>query len=205
MQHLLDGDCAINHYQWAMQAGVTHCVDKSWTRIYNPGEAAIARCDPQGKFIKRWLPELAEVPIEKLAGNLQNYGYSSPMLDYRQARQQRVKQLERQRSAFREQENVLPYLARMPKLPIPFAMSDADEQADWISNPNPPLFAAALDLNSLDNQQAVNLRTWLVAHVEIKPHKQSSLKPKAEKTSNKKAKPKTEVKAAQLSLSETLF
>ncbi|MCJ2544212.1 deoxyribodipyrimidine photo-lyase [Thermostichus vulcanus] len=34
MRHLIDGDCPIDHYQWAMQAGVTHCVDKPWTRIY---------------------------------------------------------------------------------------------------------------------------------------------------------------------------
>ncbi|NUN64706.1 deoxyribodipyrimidine photo-lyase [Pseudanabaena biceps] len=213
MQHLLDGDCAIDHYQWAMQAGVTHCVDKSWTRIYNPSEVAIARCDPEGKFIKRWLPELLEVPIEKLGGNLQMYGYPAPMLDYKQARQKRVKQLERQRSTFREQENVLPYLARMPEFPIPFASPDFNEQSDWLSDRNPPLFPEALDLNSLDNEQAVNLRTWLVAHVEIKPHKPSSLKPKAEKssneisqkTSNKKAKPKEEAQATQLSLFETLF
>lgn len=213
MQHLLDGDCAIDHYQWAMQAGVTHCVDKSWTRIYNPGEVAIARCDPEGKFIKRWLPELSEVPIEKLGGNLQMFGYPAPMLDYKQARQKRVKQLERQRLIFRNQENVLPYLARMPEFPIPFARQDLNEGADWIGDRNPSLFPQALDLDILDAEQAANLRTWLVAHVEIKPHKPSSLKPKEEnsfskssqKTSNKKAKPKEEGKAVQLSLFETLF
>ncbi|WP_197984943.1 deoxyribodipyrimidine photo-lyase [Leptolyngbya sp. Cla-17] len=26
MRHLIDGDCPIDHYQWAMQAGVTHCI-----------------------------------------------------------------------------------------------------------------------------------------------------------------------------------
>jgi deoxyribodipyrimidine photo-lyase len=25
MRHLIDGDCPIDHYQWAMQSGVTHC------------------------------------------------------------------------------------------------------------------------------------------------------------------------------------
>lgn len=213
MQHLLDGDCAIDHYQWAMQAGVTHCVDKSWTRIYNPGEVAIARCDPEGKFIKRWLPELSEVPIEKLGGNLRMLDYPAPILDYKQARQKRVKQLERQRSVFRNQENVLPYLARMPEFPIPFARQDFREGVDWFCDRNPSLFPKALDLDILDTEQAVNLRTWLVAHVEIKPHKPSSLKPKedeffsksSQKTSNKKTKTREEAKAVQLSLFETQF
>ncbi|MGB3200403.1 MAG: FAD-binding domain-containing protein, partial [Nodosilinea sp.] len=66
MRHLIDGDCPIDHYQWAMQSGVTHCVDKTWTRIYNPGQVAIDRCDPEGEFIKRWVPELADVPADQL-------------------------------------------------------------------------------------------------------------------------------------------
>lgn len=66
MRHLIDGDCPIDHYQWAMQAGVTHCVDKTWTRIYNPGQTAIDRCDPEGDFIRRWVPELAYLPADQL-------------------------------------------------------------------------------------------------------------------------------------------
>jgi deoxyribodipyrimidine photo-lyase len=33
------------------------------------------------------------------------------------------------------------------------------------------LFPAAIDLEALDLQQARMLRTWFVAHVEIKPHR----------------------------------
>ncbi|PZO43724.1 MAG: deoxyribodipyrimidine photolyase [Pseudanabaena frigida] len=213
MQHLLDADCAIDHYQWAMQAGVTHCVDKSWTRIYNPGAVAIARCDPEGKFIKRWLPELADVPVAQLGENLKMYGYPEPMIDYKQSRQKRVKQLERQRAVFRNQKNVLPYLARMPEFPIPFALKSFDAYSDWISERNPALFPEALNLDTLDPEQAINLRTWLVAHVEIQPHKPSSLQPKKAVSSNKstpkfsskKVKPKEETKAVQLSLFDSLF
>ena len=213
MQHLLDADCAIDHYQWAMQAGVTHCVDKSWTRIYNPGAVAIARCDPEGKFIKRWLPELADVPVAQLGENLKMYGYPEPMIDYKQARQKRVKQLEKQRAVFRNQENVLPYLARMPEFPIPFALKSFDAYSDWISERNPTLFPEALNLDTLDPEQAINLRTWLVAHVEIQPHKPSSLQPKkvvssnksTPKFSSKKVKSKEERKAIQLSLFDSLF
>ncbi len=217
MQHLLDGDCAIDHYQWAMQAGVTHCVDKSWTRIYNPGETAIARCDPEAKFIRRWLPELATVPIAELGGNLEKYGYPAPILDYKRARQKRVQQLEHQRSGFRAQENVLPFLARMPELPIPFGASDLSH----FCAQNPPLFPAALDLDGLELEQAVNLRTWLVAHVEIQPHKPGKLQNEASeskqsektatkskvaaKTKSSKTSTKSAAKAVQLSLFESLF
>ncbi|MFM7887579.1 MAG: hypothetical protein ACKPCM_13005 [Pseudanabaena sp.] len=101
----------------------------------------------------------------------------------------------------------------MPEFPIPFARQDFSEGTDWFSDRNPSLFPQALDLDILDGEQAANLRTWLVAHVEIKPHKPTSLKPKEEKsfskspqkTSNKKTKPKEEAKAVQLSLFETLF
>ncbi|PZU99728.1 MAG: deoxyribodipyrimidine photolyase [Pseudanabaena sp.] len=207
MQHLIDGDCAIDHYQWAMQAGVTHCVDKSWTRIYNPGEAAIARCDPEAKFIKRWLPELADIPIEKLGGNLAAFGYPAPMLDYKQSRKERVKQLEKQRSIFREQKNVLPYLARMPDYPIPFPLSP-EQIPNWLTEQNPPLFPHALDLESLDLEQAIKLRTWLVAHVEIQPHKANTLKPKNEPPSkaksSRKAKQQPDSPFRQLSLFESM-
>ncbi len=203
MQHLLDGDCAIDHYQWAMQAGVTHCVDKSWTRIYNPGAAAIARCDPEGKFVKRWIPELAEVPVEKLGENLEKYGYPAPMLDYKQARHKRVKQLEQQRSVFRSSENILPHLARMPELPVPFGLNLGDEHPEWISQPQPSLFPEALNLDDLDNEldprRSPNLRTWLVAHVEIQPHKPTSLQPKKPKSSLKSLNNVKELKSEQLS------
>jgi deoxyribodipyrimidine photo-lyase len=208
MQHLLDGDCAIDHYQWAMQAGVTHCVDKSWTRIYNPGAVAIARCDPEAKFIKRWLPELENVPIDQLGDNLERYGYPPPILDYKDSRKKRVIQLERQRSIFRCSENILPYLARMPEFPIPFSLSVDRDRVEWISESNPTLFPEALDLESLEPSQALNLRSWLMAHVEIQPHKTGSLKSKKDRSSqpNKKSvEPKTtnnnkSDKAFQLSL-----
>ncbi len=83
MRHLIDGDCPIDHYQWAMQAGVTHCVDKTWTRIYNPEQSAVDRCDPEGTFIKRWVPELAHLPPECLGCPPSIKGYPAPILNYK--------------------------------------------------------------------------------------------------------------------------
>jgi deoxyribodipyrimidine photo-lyase len=169
MRHLIDGDCPIDHYQWAMQAGVTHCLDKSWTRIYNPAQAAVDRCDPDGAFIKRWLPELSDVPAAALGIPPPLYGYPPPLLDYRQARQQRVQRLAQQRQVFRQQPNVLPFLAPMPISPIPFGAQDFASEVDWARVDQPELFPPALDLDQLDAEQGKALRTWLVAHLEITP------------------------------------
>lgn len=171
MRHLIDGDCPIDHYQWAMQAGVTHCVDKSWTRIYNPEQVAVDRCDPDGAFIKHWVPEVAHLPPELLGSPPKLKDYPPPILNYRQARQQRVKQLERQRQVFRNQENVVPHVARLPESLVPFGSDRFLSEIAWALSPNLDLFPAAIDLDNLDLQAASMLRTWFVAHVEIKPHK----------------------------------
>jgi deoxyribodipyrimidine photo-lyase len=185
MRHLIDGDCPIDHYQWAMQAGVTHCVDKSWTRIYNPEQVAVDRCDPEGEFIKRWVPEVAHLPPELLGSPPRLKNYPAPILNYRQARQRRVKQLERQRQVFRQQENIVPFVARMPDSLVPFGSERYGSEIAWALSSaelspaklSPAeLFPAALDLDALDWQQAQMLRTWFVAHVEIKPHQPATRK-----------------------------
>jgi deoxyribodipyrimidine photo-lyase len=169
MQHLIDGDCPIDHYQWAMQAGVTHCLDKSWTRIYNPAQAAVDRCDPQGLFIKRWIPELANLPPEQLGSPPSLQRYHPPILDYQKARQQRVKQLEQQRQGFRQQTNVLPFLAPMPDCWTPFGSDRRVDEMGWASWPQREMFPPALDLANLTDEQAQALRSWLVAHVNVTP------------------------------------
>jgi deoxyribodipyrimidine photo-lyase len=169
MRHLLDGDCPIDHYQWAMQAGVTHCVDKTWTRIYNPEQVAVDRCDPDGRFIKRWVPEVAHLPPEQLGLPPKLKDYPSPILNYRAARQRRIKQLDRQRQAFLHQENLIPYLAQLPTCLIPFGSDRFASDVAWAMASQPNLFPSPLDLDALDLKQAQALRTWFVAHVDIKP------------------------------------
>jgi deoxyribodipyrimidine photo-lyase len=171
MRHLIDGDCPIDHYQWAMQAGVTHCLDKTWTRIYNPEQTAVDRCDPKGLFIKRWLPELADLPIGDLGLPPALSGYPAPILTYKIARQARVKQLERQRQAFRAEPNVLPWLAGMPSNVVPFGADRFASDVAWAQADTRELFPPALDLAALDLPAAQALRTWLVAHVNIQPHR----------------------------------
>lgn len=170
MRHLIDGDCPIDHYQWAMQSGVTHCLDKTWTRIYNPGQVAVDRCDPDGAFIKHWIPELAHIPAEQLGNPPKVKGYPTPILDYKQARQKRVQQLEKQRGRFLNSENVVPYLAQLPQDLTPFGSDRYPSNIVWAQTPA-TLFPAPLDLAALNLDQAKALRTWFVAHVDVVPPK----------------------------------
>jgi deoxyribodipyrimidine photo-lyase len=183
MRHLLDGDCPIDHYQWAMQSGVTHCVDKTWTRIYNPEQTAVDRCDPEGLFIKRWVPEVAHLKPEELGlpPSLLLKDYPAPILNYKQARQRRVKQLEHQRKQFLNQQNIVPYLARLPELVTPFGADRFNSEVSWAKEQCPDLFPGAIDLDQLDLEQAYALRTWFVAHVNIAPRKPRTSRKKAEK------------------------
>ncbi|MEN9202682.1 MAG: deoxyribodipyrimidine photo-lyase [Thermostichus sp. DG02_2_bins_29] len=175
MRHLIDGDCPIDHYQWAMQAGVTHCLDKSWTRIYNPGQTAVDRCDPQGVFIKRWLPELRSVPPEQLGSPP---GYIPPILNYKEARQKRVQHLEKLRQTFRAQADVIPHLSSLPESWLPFGWEQFPSQVNWALRPERELFPPPLDLQSLDAEERQALRTWFVAHLEIPPPRSKRVVPK---------------------------
>ncbi|HEY9648499.1 MAG TPA: deoxyribodipyrimidine photo-lyase [Chroococcidiopsis sp.] len=175
MRHLIDGDCPIDHYQWAMQAGVTHCVDKTWTRIYNPEQTAVDRCDPEGLFIKQWVPEVAHLSPAELGLPPRLRDYPPPILKYKAARQRRVAQLQAQRSRFLNQTNVVPYLARLPASLVPFGSdrphNEIASEIAWAQESNPELFPPPLDLDALDLEQAEALRSWFVAHVEIQPRK----------------------------------
>lgn len=61
MQNLIDGDPASNNGGWQWTAGVG--TDSApYFRILNPVSQS-KKCDPEGLFIRRWLPELAKVPL----------------------------------------------------------------------------------------------------------------------------------------------
>jgi deoxyribodipyrimidine photo-lyase len=150
-----------------MQAGVTHCVDKTWTRIYNPGQVAVNRCDPQGDFIRRWVPEVAHLPAESLGNPPPVKGYPAPILDYKTVRQRRVEQLQAQRGKFLNAQNIVPYIARLPEDITPFGTDLHGGAVAWAASSLPELFPAALPLDALDAVQAQALRTWFVAHVNV--------------------------------------
>ena len=196
MRHLIDGDCAIDHYQWAMQAGVTHCVNKSWTRIYNPQQVAVDRCDPEGEFIRRWVPEVAHLPSEQLGVPPSLDSYASPVLEYKTARQKRVAALDRLRQTFRQEDNILPFLARIPQSVEPFGSDRVRCDVGWSQEVEGDLFPAAIDLDALDLEQAKALRTWFVAHLDVRPRKPT----KRNARTKRKKKPEEDPNARQLNL-----
>ena len=67
MQHLLDGDPAANNGGWQWTAGVG--TDAApYFRVFNPVLQG-AKFDPQGHYVRRWVPELARVPVRYLFTN----------------------------------------------------------------------------------------------------------------------------------------
>ena len=60
MQNLVDGDMAANNGGWQWNAG-TGADAAPYFRIFNPVTQSL-RYDPDGAFIKQWIPELQNVP-----------------------------------------------------------------------------------------------------------------------------------------------
>ena len=58
-RHFLDFEPGIHYSQFQMQSGVTGI---NTLRIYSPSKQALDQ-DPQGEFIRHWVPELATVPL----------------------------------------------------------------------------------------------------------------------------------------------
>jgi deoxyribodipyrimidine photo-lyase len=59
MEHLVDGDLASNQHGWQWVAG-TGTDAAPYFRVFNP-TAQSRRFDPDGTYIRRWVPELASV------------------------------------------------------------------------------------------------------------------------------------------------
>ncbi|MCS6782441.1 MAG: FAD-binding domain-containing protein [Gloeomargarita sp. SKYBB_i_bin120] len=85
MQFLIDGDLAIDHWQWQSQAGITNPLSPSF-RIYNPERNARER-DENWQFIHYWVPELRAIRPEDW-GKVTVANYPPPMLDWSETRQQ---------------------------------------------------------------------------------------------------------------------
>lgn len=86
MNCLVDGDLAIDNWQWQMQAGVTNPLSDTF-RIYNPNKNIEDR-DSDLKFIYYWVPELRGYSLpEILAGAYMGEShYPPPILDWSQTR-----------------------------------------------------------------------------------------------------------------------
>ena len=84
MEHLVDGDVASNNggWQWAASTGTD---PQPWFRIFNPTLQG-RRHDPSGAYIRRWVPELADEPAERIHEPGARNGYPAPIVDHASAR-----------------------------------------------------------------------------------------------------------------------
>ena len=103
--HLLDGDPASNlgGWQWAASVGTDA---QPFFRVFNPvtqGE----RFDPEGEYVRRWVPELANVPAKRVqspwtmtpeeqaeAGCRIGTDYPAPIVDHAAARRRALEWFE---------------------------------------------------------------------------------------------------------------
>lgn len=103
LSQLIDGDLAANNggWQWAASTG---CDAAPYFRIFNPTVQG-QRYDPQGEFIRRWLPELCDVPDSEIhhpqrwaQRQRRVLDYPDPQVDHARARQDTLLAFARARS-----------------------------------------------------------------------------------------------------------
>jgi deoxyribodipyrimidine photo-lyase len=98
MQNLVDGDMAANNGGWQWSAG-TGTDAAPYFRIFNPILQG-KKFDPQGDYVRHWVPELADVPtkyihnpwempeqIQSQIGVHLGIDYPHPMVDHAYARE----------------------------------------------------------------------------------------------------------------------
>jgi deoxyribodipyrimidine photo-lyase len=85
MRHLVDGDLASNQHGWQWTAG-TGTDASPYFRIFNPVTQG-KRFDPDGNYVRRWVPELAAVPARFVHEPWRSpdgvpEGYVTPVVDH---------------------------------------------------------------------------------------------------------------------------
>lgn len=101
MRRLVDGEIASNNggWQWSASTGTDAA---PYFRIQNPWSQS-KRYDPEGAYIKQWVPELRDVPARRLStpptpGESLARNYPAPMVDHAAARERTLELFREARS-----------------------------------------------------------------------------------------------------------
>ncbi|SOE00945.1 cryptochrome/photolyase family protein [Blastococcus haudaquaticus] len=102
LQHLVDGDLASNNHGWQWVAG-TGTDASPYYRVFNPTRQG-KQFDPEGEYVRRWVPELRDVPgafVHEpwLAPGGVPAGYPEPVVDHAAEREVALARYQQVRSA----------------------------------------------------------------------------------------------------------
>ena len=98
LEWLVDGDLASNQHGWQWVAGCG--TDAApYFRIFNPTTQG-AKFDPDGRYVRRWVPELADVEAEHVHEPAASpdgvpAGYPEPIVDHKEERAESLRRYER--------------------------------------------------------------------------------------------------------------
>jgi deoxyribodipyrimidine photo-lyase len=101
MQKLYDADLSANNggWQWSASSGM----DPKPVRIFNPASQA-KKFDPEGEYIRKWLPELRCVDTEYLisgdipADERDRCNYPAPIVDHKKQQRQFKERYQQQKA-----------------------------------------------------------------------------------------------------------
>ncbi len=102
MEHLIDGDVGSNNGGWQWIASTGTDPAPYFQRLFNPITQQ-RKFDPDGAYVRRWVPELARVPDDRLAepwtmsdeeqeaaGCRIGRDYPAPLVDHAHARRRAI-------------------------------------------------------------------------------------------------------------------
>ena len=100
MRLLIDGDEANNNGNWQWIASVGTDPQPAFRRIYNPA-LHMERYDPDGRYVRRYVPELRDLPdrwlrepwtmpeeVQRECGCVIGEDYPGPIVDHKSARRE---------------------------------------------------------------------------------------------------------------------
>jgi deoxyribodipyrimidine photo-lyase len=104
LDHLIDGDIASNNHGWQWVAG-TGTDASPYFRVFNPVSQGL-RFDPDGTYVRRWVPELAHLPGRSAHEPWKHpsghaHGYPQPIVDHAEERREALARYEQARGGAR--------------------------------------------------------------------------------------------------------